>query len=755
MTTPVYTIKVEEARPATGEKPSAGPVYRCIYAKDGLFEMPAGINSPWELFSQSVKKHSHNQMLGHRETVDGKAGPYVWHTYQEVYDEALRIGSAIRSRGINPGGRCGIYGSNCPEWIMTMEGCISQGIQYVPLYDTLGPNAVDFIINHAEVSLIFVQENKIQAIQKSLPNCISHLKTIVSFGEVTDEQKKEIEQFGVSCFSWKEFSSSGTTDYDLPPIAKGDIFTIMYTSGTTGDPKGVLLSNEAIISEVLCMDYIITETDNEMVVEDIYFSFLPLAHIFDQDARYLLEDLQELKPTLFCGVPRVFERIYAGILDKIESGGALKKRIFQYAYDYKLKYLKMGLKQEEAAPFFDKIIKVALGGRVRGIISGAAPIPNHVEEFLRVTSCAVLSQGYGLTESTAGCFTSLANVLPMMGTVGIPMPTIEARLESVPDMGYDALSEMPRGELCLRGNTLFSGYYKRQDLTDEVLVDGWFHTGDVGEWLPNGAMKIIDRKKNIFKLSQGEYISVENTESVFGQCPLIAAIWVYGNSFESFLVAVVIPDKKALEDWATTHNETGDFHSLCQNPRAKKYILDELNSTGRKHKLRGFEMLRAIHLETEPFDIERDLVTPTFKLKRPQLLKYYKALNPELNNYNQDMDIVYARVFIAYLMGNIFFPNANTSLLTGYLTALTDHHIIGASKFDWGTPIMTALYRGLDEVSILNNGKGKRSVTGFYALLELWFFEYCRVGMYLVKVSTPTMFIPVWVCREMKEPIGV
>ncbi|OVA05190.1 AMP-dependent synthetase/ligase [Macleaya cordata] len=642
----VYTVKVEESRPAIGEKPSAGPVYRCIYAKDGLMELPTGLESPWEFFSQSVEKNPKNQMLGRREIVDGKVGPYVWQTYQEVYDEAILIGSAIRNSGVNPGGRCGIYGSNCPEWIIAMEACNSHGIYYVPLYDTLGANAVEFIINHAEVSIAFVQENKIQAVLTCLPRCTSHLKTIVSFGKITDAQKEEAEQVGVSCFSWKEFASLGSANCELPPRNKSDICTIMYTSGTTGDPKGVLLTNGAIMAEVLSTDQLLSETDKVVTEEDSYFSFLPLAHVFDQiienycvykgasigfwrgDVRYLMEDIQELKPTVFCGVPRVFDRIYTGTLDKISSGGALKQRLFQFGYDYKLKNLEKGLKQHEASPLFDKLvfskIKQVLGGRVRILISGAAPLPRHVEEFLRVTCCSMLVQGYGLTESCAGCFTSVANVYSMIGTVGVPVTTIEARLESVPEMGYDALSEVPRGEICLRGKTLFSGYHKRQDLTEDVLVDGWFHTGDIGEWQSSGAMKIIDRKKNIFKLSQGEYVAVENIEGIFGQCPLITSIWVYGNSFEAFLVAVVVPDRKALEDWAALHNESEDFNSLCKNPRARKYILDELNSTGQKHKLRGFEMLRAIHLEPNLFDIERDLITPTFKLKRPQLLAYYK-----------------------------------------------------------------------------------------------------------------------------------
>lgn len=641
-----FTVKVEEARPASETMPSAGPVYRSVYAKQGLMELPQGLESPWEFFSDSAKKNPQNRMLGRRQTTDGQVLPYLWQTYQEVYHTSIRIGSAIRSRGVNPGGRCGIYGSNCPEWIMAMEACNSQAISYVPLYDTLGANAVEFIINHAEVSIAFVQESKIQPMLSCLPNCNSHLKTIVSFGKVSTTQKKEAEDLGVCCYSWEEFALLGSSDCVLPSKKRSDICTIMYTSGTTGEPKGVILTNGAIMAEILSTEQLLQETDKVCTEKDIYFSFLPLAHVFDQivetyciykgssigfwrgDVRYLMDDVQELKPTIFCAVPRVYDRIYTGIVNKISSGGALRQSLFQYAYSYKLRNMEKGLKQDQAAPLLDKLvfnkIKQGLGGRVRLMLSGAAPLPKHVEEFLRVTSCSVFVQGYGLTESCGGAFTCVANEVSMVGTVGVPITTVEARLESVPEMGYDALSSVPRGEICLRGNTLFSGYHKREDLTQQVLLDGWFHTGDIGEWQPNGTMKIIDRKKNIFKLSQGEYVAVENIESIYSQCPLITSIWVYGNSFESFLVAVVVPDRLALEDWAMIHHQTGDFKSLCESLKARQHILDELNCTARKHKLKGFEMLKAVHLEPYPFDIEKDLITPTFKLKRPQLLKHYK-----------------------------------------------------------------------------------------------------------------------------------
>ncbi|KAF5745648.1 long chain acyl-CoA synthetase 2-like [Tripterygium wilfordii] len=402
-------------------------------------------------------------------------GPYEWLTYQEVYEYSLRIGSAISSR--------------CVEL-----ACCSQSMTSVPLYDTLGAHAVEFIINHAEVSIAFVQENKIL---------------------------------------------SGVLDCELPPKQKTDICKIMYTIGTTGEPKGVILTNGAIMAEVLSVDDLLFLTDTVASEEDSYFSFLPLAYVFDQimelyrmyrgssigfwrgDVRYLMEDI--------------------AILNGGHSGTKANK----------LQNLEKGLPQDKAAPLFDRLVFDKL----------------FTPDMLKLI---------GLTESCGGCFTSIANVLSMMGTVGIPVTTIEARLESVPEMGYDALGSVPHGEICLRGKTLFSGYYKREDLTKEAFVDRGF-----------------------------------------------IQIWVYGNSFESFLVAVAVPDKKALEDWAVNHSLTDDFISLCNYGKARKYILDEINSIGQKHQLRGFETLKAAHLDPIPFDMERDLITPTFKLKRPQLLKYY------------------------------------------------------------------------------------------------------------------------------------
>ncbi|XP_071730679.1 long chain acyl-CoA synthetase 4-like [Rutidosis leptorrhynchoides] len=642
-----FIVEVEPAVPAKDGKPSAGPVYRSVFAKDGFPAPIDGLDSCWDIFRISVEKYPNNRMLGTRELVNGKHGPYVWLTYKQVYEKVIKVGNAIRACGVEPGGRCGIYGANCAQWVMSMEACNAHGLYCVPLYDTLGAGAIEFIICHAEVTIAFVEEKKIPELLKTFPKAGEFLKTIVSFGKVTPEQREQAENFGLKIHSWDDFLLLGDNkNFDLPLKKKSDICTIMYTSGTTGDPKGVLISNNSMATLIAGVNRLLDSANESLNQHDVYLSFLPLAHIFDRlieecfinhgasigfwrgDVKLLTEDIGELKPSIFCAVPRVLDRIYSGLQQKVSAGGFIKRNLFNLAYSYKLRNMMGGRTHSEASPLSDKIVfskvKQGLGGNVRIILSGAAPLAPHVEAYLKVVTCCHVLQGYGLTETCAGSFVSLPNEMNMLGTVGPPVPNLDARLESVPEMNYDACSSKPQGEICIRGDVLFSGYYKREDLTKEVFVDGWFHTGDIGEWQPDGSMKIIDRKKNIFKLSQGEYVAVENLENVYGNVSDIDSVWIYGNSFEFCLVAVVNPNEAAIKRYAEANNISGDFKSLCENPKIKEYILGELTRIGKEKKLKGYEFIKAVHLDPVPFDMERDLLTPTFKKKRPQMLKYYQ-----------------------------------------------------------------------------------------------------------------------------------
>ncbi|GMQ05721.1 hypothetical protein CsSME_00050630 [Camellia sinensis var. sinensis] len=370
-----FVFEVESAKEAKDGRPSIGPAYRSVFAKDGFPPPIQGLDSCWDIFRMAVEKYPNNPMLGRREIVNGEPGKYVWQTYKEVYDLVMKLGNSVRSCGIEEGGRCGIYGANCPEWIMSMEACNAHGLYCVPLYDTLGAGAVKFIICHAEITIVFVEEKKIPEVLKTFPNTTQYLRTIVSFGKITPEQREEVQKFGLAIYSWDEFLLLGDNkQYDLPVKRKGDICTIMYTSGTTGDPKGVMIPNNSIVTLVAGVKCLLESVDEALVVEDVYLSYLPLAHIFDRvieecfinhgasigfwrgDAKLLIEDIGELKPTIFCAVPRVLDKIYSGLQQKISSGGFLKNTLFNFAYSYKLHNMKSGSKHTEASPLCDKFV---------------------------------------------------------------------------------------------------------------------------------------------------------------------------------------------------------------------------------------------------------------------------------------------------------------------------------------------------------------------------------------------------------------
>ncbi|CAI5963772.1 unnamed protein product, partial [Closterium sp. NIES-64] len=280
---------------------------------------------------------------------------------------------------------------------MTMEACNSQSIHCVPLYDTLGPEAVEFILNHAEVSSVAVMPANLPALLKSLPKCTEHVKTVISMGAVDEESSKALKDLGIKALSWED--------------ALKEVLL-----STTGEPKGVLLTHRALLAAIAGNKDFVAYNNINFGEDEMYLSYLPLAHIFDRsaeelityfggaigfwrgDVKLLTEDIAELRPTFFCGVPRIFDRIYAGVKAKVEAAGGISKFLFDLAYSRKQARIRAGVALQFAAPISDAIvfnkIKARLGGRVKAICSGAAPLAPHVEEFLKITMCCPVVQGY-------------------------------------------------------------------------------------------------------------------------------------------------------------------------------------------------------------------------------------------------------------------------------------------------------------------------------------------------------------------------
>ncbi|VAI15636.1 long chain acyl-CoA synthetase 6, peroxisomal-like [Triticum dicoccoides] len=590
-------------------------------------------------FVYAVETFTDCRYLGTRVCADGAVGDYKWMTYGEASTSRTAIGSGLIYHGISEGARIGLYFINRPEWIIIDHACAAYSYVSVPLYDTLGPDAVQFIVNHATVEAIFCVPQTLSTLLSFLTQ-MPCVRLIVVVGGDNANTPSTTAAAGVEIITYSRLHSQGKmSSQTYRPPKPEDVATICYTSGTTGTPKGAVLSHENLIANVAG-----SSLGVKFYPSDVYISYLPLAHIYERanqiallhygvaigfyqgDNLKLMDDLAALRPTVFASVPRLYNRIYSAITNAVKDSGGLKERLFRTAYNAKRQALVNG---RNPSPMWDKLvfnkIKARLGGRVRLMTSGASPLSADVMEFLRICFGGEVLEGYGMTE-TSCVITTMDIGDKLIGHVGSPNPSCEVKLVDVPEMNYTCEDQpYPRGEICVRGPTIFRGYYKDEVQTRDVIDnDGWLHTGDIGLWLPGGRLKIIDRKKNIFKLAQGEYIAPEKIENVYAKCKFIAQCFIYGDSFNSFLVAIVAVEPDVLKAWAASQGiQSEDLRQLCVDPRAKAAVLADMDSIGKEAQLRGFEFAKAVTLVAEPFTVENGLLTPTFKVKRPQAKAYF------------------------------------------------------------------------------------------------------------------------------------
>lgn len=597
------------------------------------------VTTLWENFMQGHKISANKPCYGCRKVENGVAGEYTFLTYDEIYHWALALGSAMRYVGLERGDRVGLYSKNCVEWVAVEAACNGFAHPTVSIYDTLGPTAACYITNHAELKIVFVEPCKLNALYAVIEQGVPTLKRVVCFAPCSDEMKEKFGAIGVDLMSLEEFRKLGEEHPREPDTpSTDDVAILMYTSGTTGPPKGAVITHFNMISLINAVKPILGLVDS-----DIYFSFLPLSHCFERiiqcvlmatgasvgfyqgDVKKLTEDMNVLRPTVLVAVPRVFNRFYDMIVRAVNGGSAVARSFFNRAYAYRLAALRKG----QDTPWFNYLLfngmRAKIGGRVRIMITGSAPLDPRVHELLRVCLCSCFQQGYGLTESSGACLVQCRDDFNT-SSVGRLIPSTEIKLADVPDMEYLTSDDPPRGEIYLRGNSVFVEYYKEPEKTRaEKDADGWLHTGDIGQWNPDGSLSIIDRKKNIFKLAQGEYIAVETLEQTYINCSMIAQIFIYGDSFKSCLLAVVVPDEAMLLEWARKNGHDGDYAVLCDVPAVRDAVQKEMNEMAAEAKLKGFERVKGIVVHSEPFTVENNLMTPTFKIKRHAANKVFKS----------------------------------------------------------------------------------------------------------------------------------
>lgn len=594
----------------------------------------------YAMFQRGVKVSGGGPCLGYRKP--GK--PYEWISYTEVAEQAQLLGSGLLAKGCqaNSSQFVGIFAQNRPEWTISELACYTYSMALVPLYETLGMEAMVHILDLAEISLVICdrEEKAASLLENKEKGVTPKLSCMVMFNDFSQAFLERANKCDVEVVKYSQLIELGRQNLREPvPPQPQDLAVVCFTSGTTGKPKGAMITHGNIASNI---SSVIKVLEGHFVIrhDDVSISYLPLAHMFERmmqvtmfchgarvgfyqgEISLLMDDIKTLKPTFLPVVPRLLNRIYDKIQGSVNS--PLRRTLLNFAVRRKQAELNSGVARNDS--LWDKLvfkkIQASLGGKLRFALTTSAPVSPTVLSFLRATLGCLIFEGYGQTECTGGCTFSMPGDWKA-GHVGAPTPGALVKVVDIPEMNY--LTKNGEGEICIKGPSVFKGYLKDPERTSEALdSEGWLHTGDVGQWLPNGTLRIIDRKKHIFKLSQGEYIAPEKIENVYMRSVPVLQVFVHGDSLQSYLIGIVVPDPEVFVDWSNERGFVGSHQELCQNPGVKSAVLEDMRDIGKKAGLKSFEQVKDLYLHPEMFSIANGLLTPTLKTRRTDIRRVFQ-----------------------------------------------------------------------------------------------------------------------------------
>merc|ERR1719427_2290945 len=634
------------------------------------------LNTMEKVFSHVVGKFNDRQCLGTREIFgeekevqpDGKVhtkynlGDYHWRSYRDFGDQAEKFGRGLREIGVESKQRVVMFAESRAEWMIAAYGCFQHSMSIVTLYTNLGDDGITHGLSETEVTTVICSwdtHGKLLQVLSKDRDKMPHVKNVVIMEDLAGKTINTSKcPEGVKCIRFKEVIAKGDVEKAVTrkscPPGPDDIAIIMYTSGSTGKPKGVMLSHHNLVSAMgsLCN---ITDFKPET---DRFIAFLPLAHVLELLAEssclfYGIKigysssltlttksskvktgckgDSNILKPTLMCAVPLILERIYKSMVETMKRKGWFVEELFHYLVAYKMKWQDRGFDTPLLNKTLFRRIRYFLGGKVRVLLSGGAPLASDTHSLCRTCLSMPVIQGYGLTE-TASCATVTHTRDRVCGRAGAPLMDVDIKLVDWEEGNYRVTDKPnPRGEVHVGGDNVAVGYYKLPDKTDEEFYTDeqgtrWFMTGDIGEVYPDGTLMIIDRKKDLVKLQFGEYVSLGKVEACLKGCPVISNICVYGSSSKSFVVAMICPAPHILKELAAAKHGKGDltFEQMCEDKDVTGTALREIVNYGKAHKLEKFEIPGAIHLTPIEWTPDTGLTTAAMKLKRRPLQEYYQ-----------------------------------------------------------------------------------------------------------------------------------
>ncbi|XP_055355753.1 long-chain-fatty-acid--CoA ligase 1-like [Paramacrobiotus metropolitanus] len=523
------------------------------------------------------------------------------------------------------------------EWTLAEYGCLAYGLVTAPLFDSLGYEACAQLIEFCGIEVVVCDgDDHVDALlgHGQLPKT---LRTIITVDQLPVERVIDLDNHGVKFFTMDDVEKLGRSNpVPVCPSEPDQLATLLFTSGTTGMAKAVMITHRQFVLFLKSMTQSMLPA--KMTPEDSTLGFLPLAHIAERfieklihvhggkvgyisgdirNPKVLYADAKEVQPTYFFFVPRIMTRIHNEIQADLNRN-IFKRIAAALGILCKTVEMQWGIFRNDS--FWDRWLfhkyQAMLGGKVRISQTGSAPTDGKVLNFMRAAFGCYVAENYGQTES-CGPFTGTVYGDLAADQVGIPFPDTEIKLVDVPKMGYRAADG--KGELCARADFLMKGYFKMEDKTAKTIdQDGWLHTGDIGMWLPDGNLRIFDRKKHVFKLSQGEYLAPERLEGAFSRSDLISNIFIDGDSKYPYCVALIYPKYDAMK--------AGKIKS--ENKQAteavKKQLIDELTRIGHDRHMKSYEIPKKIHILDEGFSMENGCLTPSNKTKREHIRTKFK-----------------------------------------------------------------------------------------------------------------------------------
>ena len=569
-----------------------------------------------------LEKHALKEAL-----VSKKNGEWIKTSTQEYIDKANAISRGLLRLGVKPNDKIAVISlTNRTEWNIMDIGILQLGAQNVPIYPTISEEDYAYVLNHSEAKYCFVSCHEVYEKVVSIKDQVKSLENVYSFDELTN-----CDNWGKVLELGSDKSNQDEVEKLMHAVTPDDLATLIYTSGTTGRPKGVMLSHNNLVSNAI-------ESSKRFPIEDgktKALSFLPLCHVYERMLIYLYQyrgvsiyyaesldkisdNLKETSPHVMTAVPRLLEKVYDKIYAKGTELTGIKKKLFFWAVELGLKYEPYGQNgwwYETQLSIARKLIfskwKEGLGGNLGLIASGSAALQPRLSRIFNAAEFGLM-EGYGLSETSP-----VISVNDMreggfkIGTVGKPIDRTEVKIAS-------------DGEICIKGPQVMLGYYKDEEKTKEVIVDGYFLTGDIGELDSDGFLKITDRKKEMFKTSGGKYVAPQLLENRFKQSRFIEQIMVVGEG-EKMPAALIQPDFEFLKEWASLHNiNVPENSSLIENEKVLERYQQEIDEAN--EKFAKWEKVKQFRLTPDAWSMEGGHLTPTMKLKRKIIKQKYMAL---------------------------------------------------------------------------------------------------------------------------------